>query len=248
MLRETNGEKRKTKNGTSAALSFFAFRFSFFAPLALRFFAFRLSLFVLPVLTLTGCEVLGVAAYKIAGPPAVEAKYIPDKEKPMLVLVENYQHQTAGAATADVLAHYLADDLESHRIAPIIPFKKLQSLRDAKPADYPTMPITAIGKETGAQQVLYVQLHSSDVTPLAGGEAFTGQSAATVKVVDVATGQTLWPTDIAAGYSVAASTRLGEAGAQTPQDVRQRLNHQLTDEISRLFRKWKPDDLSEGEG
>ena len=120
--------------------------------------------------------------------------------------------------------------------------------RDAKPAEYSIMPITAIGKEVGAEQVLYVQLQSSDVTPLAGGEAFNGQSAATVKVVDVATGQTLWPTDIAAGYTVAASTRLGEAGAQTPQDVRQLLNLQLTDEISRLFRKWKPDDLSGEEG
>jgi len=196
------------------------------------------------ILTGAGCGVLGVAAYKIAGPPAVEAKYVPDKTRPMLVLVENYQHQSAGSATSDVLAHYLGRDLQDHQVAPIVPPEKLQSLRDQRGGEFSTMSITSIGQAVGADQVLYVQLQSSDVTPLAGGDAFTGQAAATVKLVDARNGQTLWPTDVSNGYGVSASVRAGAERATTPQDVRRELNLQLTDQISKLFRKWKPDDLS----
>ena len=49
----------------------------------------------------TGCQALGVLTYKIFGPAAVPAKYVPDRERPMLVLVENYQHQSSGAAAGD---------------------------------------------------------------------------------------------------------------------------------------------------
>jgi hypothetical protein len=204
----------------------------------------RGALAIALAVSLAGCQLLGLAAYKIAGPPDVPAKYVPDKTKPMLVLVENYEHQSAGAAASDLLAHYLARDLQDHQIAPVVSLEELQALRDAKGAEFARMSITAIGKELGAAQVLYVQLHSSDVTPLQGGESFTGQSAATVKVVDVGDGNTLWPTEISAGYAVVAHVQVGAANAQDPQDVRRQLNLKLSEQISKLFRKWKPDDMS----
>ena len=80
-----------------------------------------------------------------------------------------------------------------------------------------------------------------------GGDALSGQIAASVKVVDVASGDTLWPTDIAeeAGYPVSASTKLGTGGraggAGSVADVRQHLYLQLSDEIARLFYKWQPE-------
>ena len=190
-----------------------------------------------------GCQALGVLTYKIFGPAAVPAKYVPDKKRPMLVLVENYQHQSSGAAASDLLGQYVARELQTYKTAPIIPPEKLQALRDERGEDFRTMSITAIGQAVGAEQVLYVQLQSSDVTPLAGGESFSGQSAATVRVVDVANGETLWPSDLTAGYGVSASVKLG-ATAKSVQDVRLALNQQLAGEISRLFRKWKPDDMS----
>ena len=41
-----------------------------------------------------GCNVVGVVAYKVAGPPKVPAKYVPPKE-PMVVLVERYNAPSA---------------------------------------------------------------------------------------------------------------------------------------------------------
>ena len=54
---------------------------------------------------LTGCQVLGLAAYKLHGPAKVPAKYLPQR-KPMLVLVENYRHQSSVNAHADVLVDH----------------------------------------------------------------------------------------------------------------------------------------------
>jgi hypothetical protein len=78
------------------------------------------------------------------------------------------------------------------------------------------------------------------------GDAVTGQTAATVKIVDVATGDTLWPAaggDASeAGYPVGASAKIGDANSTNPQDVRHRMYAQLSHQIARLFHKWQPED------
>jgi hypothetical protein len=204
--------------------------------------AIRYLLWTIPAFALVGCTVLGVGAYKLMGPPANPAKYTPDKT-PMLVLVENYQYQTSANSHADILSRQLFGAMEMHDVAPMIPPEKLQELRDAKPLEFSTMPINRIGQEAGATQVLYVELKSSDIDPLLGGEAYQGKAVATVKIVDAATGDTIWPTDISGGYPVAASTKLGTKTGATPMAVRQKLYVQLADEISKLFYKWRPEDM-----
>ena len=197
------------------------------------------------LLLLPGCAVLGVAAYKIAGPAKVPAQYVPEK-RPMLVLVENYEHQSSVNSHADLLGYMLVKELGERKIVPLVPLEKLQELRDARAAEFPTMSMAAIGRELGADQILYVQLHRSDVTPMAGGggsDALTGQTAASVKVVDVGTGDTLWPGGAGAegGYPVSAATKLGAHNGANVQDVRQRMYAQLSHDIVKLFYKWQPD-------
>ena len=208
---------------------------------ALLFIIHHSALIVIPLL-LSGCEVLGVAAYKLHGPAKVPAQYVPAKQ-PMLVLVENFQHQSSVNAHADLLGRMIVKDLEQKKVAPLVSLDKLQALRDAKRAEFPKMSMAAIGREVGASQILYVQLQRSDVNPMSGGDVLTGQTSATVKVVDVATGNTLWPADIAAeaGYPVGAGTRLGADNGANVQDVRQRMYAKLSHEIARLFYKWQPE-------
>ena len=213
------------------------------ARLLLPFFLLPFSFFLL--LSLPGCTALGVAAYKLHGPAKVPAMYVP-QPKPMLVLVENYQHQSSVNAHADLLGRMLVKELEARRIAPLVSLDQLQALRDARPREFQTMSMASIGREVGAEQILYVQLHRSDVSAVAGGDALTGQTAASVKVVDVATGDTLWPGDAGgeAGYPVAAATQLGannRAGGGNVQDVRQRMYFDLSHQIARLFYKWQPE-------
>ena len=225
MQRKTKNEKRKT-----AARKVFVLC------------AFRFSLFVFFFSLPAGCEALGVAAYKLHGPPKVPAEYVP-AQRPMLVLVENYQHQSSVNAHADLLGRMLVKELEARNVAPLVSLDKLQELRDARPGDFQTMSMASIGREVGAEQILYVQLHNSDVTPMSGGDALTGQTAASVKVVDVATGDTLWPGGVAgeAGYPVSAATKLGTSSGGNVQDVRQRMYVDLSHQIARLFYKWQPE-------
>jgi hypothetical protein len=199
--------------------------------------------FAILLLLLSGCQVLGVLAYKVHGPPKVPAQYVPAK-KPMLVLVENYEHQSSVNAHADLLAHMLVKELGERKIAPLVSLETLQALRDDKPAEFPKMSMASIGREVGADQILYVQLHRSDVTPMAGGNSLTGQTAASVKVVDVPSGDTLWPggAGAEAGYPVAAATKLGTNSGANVADVRQRMYAQLSHDIAKLFYKWQPEE------
>src|SRR5690348_14928114 len=123
---------------------------------AVRMFVFILlpSSFIL--FSAAGCTALGVAAYKLHGPAKVPAQYVP-QQKPMLVLVENYEHQSSVNAHADLLAHMLVKELGERKIAPLVSLETLQGLRDAKPAEFPKMSMAAIGREVGADQILYVQ-------------------------------------------------------------------------------------------
>jgi len=191
---------------------------------------------------LSGCQIAGVAAYKLAGPPKNPAKYTP-AQTPMLVLVENYQQQSAASPQADMLARDLFAVLNDHGVAPLIPPEKLQELRDAKPFEFPTMPLTRIAQAVEAHQVLYVQLGGSESHPLLGGQGFQGHASASVKIVDAASGETLWPTEAAGGYPVAVSTKMGIDAVPSPMAVQQKLYIQLADEIARLFYKWSPEDM-----
>jgi hypothetical protein len=206
--------------------------------------AFRFPLFALlfSLLLMSGCSAAGVLAYKLAGPPKVEAKYVPDKTAPMLVLVENYKNPSATQAHAELLSAYLAEDLTANDVAPLVPEEKLRELRDARPADFQQMSVASLARATGAEQVLYVQLHDANVAPLQGTDSLQGSAHATVKMIDGKTGQTLWPLDSETGYPVAARTQLGTDGGTDPMDVRQRMYRDLALQIGRLLHKWQPDD------
>ncbi len=192
-------------------------------------------------LSLSGCSAIGVLAYKVYGPPKIEAKYTPAKA-PTLVLVENYQHQSSARGDADLLARYLADDLAANNVAPMVDLDRLTALRDAKPMEYPKMSISGIGQTLAAKQVIYVRLLNSDVTPLPGGEALQGSANVRVKLVDADTGETIWPTDLADGYPLSATTKLGSHSTANAMDVRERLYHNLADQAAKLFYKWTPED------
>jgi hypothetical protein len=196
---------------------------------------------LLLAIVLGGCAMASVALYKFSGPPDVPAKYVPAQE-PTVLLVENYRHQSSVNAQAETLARLLADDLEAHKVAPLVPIDEIQALRDAHPKDFPTMTVVQIAQALHAKQVIYVELRNADVSPLAGGTGYTGEATAMVKVIDGITGQTAWPIEYNDGYAVSTQTKMGSKNYPTPADVRNVLYAQLTDEISKLFHKWKPQD------
>ncbi|HZZ43871.1 MAG TPA: hypothetical protein VFE58_13120 [Tepidisphaeraceae bacterium] len=212
------------------------------------------SLLSLFCLFLAGCNIVGAGAVvgeKIFGPAAVDAEYKLGTE-PVLILVENYRNPLGALSDSEEVSQFVVDALhenlkETDKDKPakinIIDPEKLLEYQNAHPIEYAKMKIPDIGRALGAKQVLYVDLMVSGVDATPGSELLRAKFAANVKVVDVATGQTRWPNDMAHGTPVA-----WESKPQRPTDevypaaVRERALRVGSDHIARLFYKWKPDD------
>jgi hypothetical protein len=194
---------------------------------------------------ITGCTAASAIGYKFAGPPAVPARYVPPKE-PMLVLVENYRATGGGSTDAEMLARHLVEELKEHKVAPLVPLDALYALRTERADGYRKMSMSAVGRETGAKQVLYVDVQQSSIGAPPGSDLLKGRVAVQVRVVDVATGATRWPTEAAEGIPLAYETPLPRADVNTSEAmVRQHMHEQMALRIGRLFYKWKPTDSSE---
>ena len=189
-----------------------------------------------------GCNLVGAAAYKITGPPKVQPQYKP-AATPMLVLVENPRQPSAASIDADLVARYLSDELSVNHVAPLIDPARLQALRDAQGSDFAKLSITAIGRQLGAEQVLYVQLASNSITRVVGDEGVQGSATARVRLIDAKTGQTLWPADLSNGAELTAATSIGTDNAASAMDLRQHLYRDLASQIARLFYAWRPEDM-----
>lgn len=196
------------------------------------------------LMILCGCNAGGAIAYKVVGPPDVPAKYVP-KPEPMLVFVENYQHPSSAVTDSEILGRFLVSNLKANKIGPLIELEQLREYRAAHaPAQISKLSVAAIGRELGAKQVLYVNIVNNSVELLMGGDALRGQAAVRVKIVDVESGETRWPQDMADGYPIAYATQLGGEGrGDTEMTIKQHVYATIADRTAKLFYKWKPEEM-----
>jgi len=189
---------------------------------------------------LGGCSAAGAIMHKVAGPPAVPAKFVP-APKPLLVLVENYSRQSSGHADEDLLARYVEGELKEHKVAPVVDSTKLRELRMARPGDFHELSISNLGRKVGAEQVLYVNIVESRIEPLLGDESVRTQTSVRVKMIDVSNGETRWPTDMEAGFPLEYKSEWGTGIGRSEMEIKQGIYRALSDRIAKLFYKWKPD-------
>jgi len=202
----------------------------------------------LPLLLLfaAACGPIGAIAYKLQPDPTQEARY-KLKDRPTAILVENYENPDLAANDSELLTRDLYDritkvEVDKKKLATFVPFQKVLDLRNSKPKDFPTMTMSQIGKAVGAEQIIYVDLQNGGVAPLGTGAAMQGKAHAMVKVIDVATGDTLWPTDMAEGFPVNAQTNpLAGQEVTSYNAVREQLYDTMGDQIAKLFYKYTID-------
>jgi len=189
-----------------------------------------------------GCNVVGAVAYKVAGPIPIEAKYTPAKE-PMVVVVERFNAPSSSMTESETLAREIFRELSEHEVAQQIDPIMIVSLRDTDSAKFKKMTVSQIGAAVTAKQVLYVNLTAASIDSADGGVMFRGTMAGRVKVIDVATGATLWPTDAADGYPIAGDIKPTLASDRaTPEAARLQLIRKMAIGTARLFYKYQPDD------
>jgi hypothetical protein len=176
-------------------------------------------------------------------PQYTAAKYVPDKDKPMLVWAENYRDPSGGAVMdADELARLVFDDLEQHKVAPMVSPERAMELRSRDREQFRQMPITLMGQDVGARRVLYISV-TNTATDSNGGtrDMLRASATALVRVVDVQSGATVWPPAASDGYPVSATTPVTHLGDGIDEgSVRESLQQQLGVQIARLFYKHDP--------
>jgi hypothetical protein len=215
--------------------------------------AIRNLLLLATCLALPGCNLVGaggVLAHKVLGPSAVDPVYTLGPE-PVVVVVENFRNPVGAMADAEEVTAMVIKDLRENLKADkddppkvnVIDQEKLIELQNGRPSEYGRMKIPQIGKAVGAKQVLYVDLITSGVEITPGSDLLRGRFFARVKVIDVATGQTKFPTDVPDGVPVSWGTKPQRITDRVyPAAVRVRALRVGSNYVSRLFYKWKPED------
>jgi hypothetical protein len=200
------------------------------------------------LLSTAGCTIIGAVAAKVGPEPMVPAMFMPAKDEPLVVIVENYHNPASMRLEADNIARLVSEQLTVNGVALVVDPQKLVTLRQNQGAAYRQMPLDAIGKAVGATQIVYVDLERIDVDQALASETLTGEASARVRIVDEE-GELLWPIDSAGGFPVSVKIdpqRNATGGANEPQ-VRQRLHASLSDRIAKLFYSWQTDGSDEAE-
>ncbi len=199
-----------------------------------------LSLFCL---LLTGCNIVGAMSYAVSGPPMQPAQFKPAR-RPTLVMVESYSAPSGVMIDGDRFASLLTEQLRVNDVVPTVAPAALYGLRERSGANFSKLTVSQIGRELGADQVIYVDLLGSGIEQ-AGGTMMRGKMSMRIRIIDTQSAAILWPVDAADGLPVVYSTpmqRLTET--DNPEILKTRMLNLMAMKTARLFYDWKPADLS----
>jgi hypothetical protein len=196
-------------------------------------------------ITTGGCSMLGAGLAKTIGDPSIPAQYTL-QQTPLVIMVENYRNPDLSAADAELLARTLYKKLDAKKLAPLVPYEKILNLRNLRPADFRKMSVAAIGRDVGADQILYIDFQAGGLVAEGSGNVYQGKATVLVKVIDAKTGESRWPIEAAEGRIVTAETNLTQGtDTRNAGRVRIALYDKLADTIARLFYKYKLDEVPE---
>lgn len=201
---------------------------------------------------LTSCAVPGAIAYKVFGPDAVKPEYTPPPTEPILIFAEDYENQSIATYESEEITRVIAQAFKEHKVAPVIDPEKLPNLLNPGHGVATTSPkpqsITTIGRQLGAARILYIDIVDNAMESLGGTQMLRGKLTLRVRMIDVASGKTVFPANSIDGTYLTATTPYTEVHAGvTPQSLRQKLCMQLGQSIARLFYPYKPDEVDTGD-
>jgi len=200
---------------------------------------------------LSGCEGPAAIAEILTGEgEKIKAQYTL-QPRPTLILVDDPQDHFEGPHLTAVVAAAAALHLTENKAAPpFIDPKKLNEVREQLGKRYNKTPIDEIGRRTGAEVVIYVEvegastrLSASLYRPIAGAQ---------VKVIDVVNKRRLFPktgrlvaTDTVSGHQV--SVQMDPVSVESPtrateQVVLRALAETMGLQVSQLFYDWRDND------
>jgi len=144
---------------------------------------------------LAGCTVGGFIAANVL-PETIDALYEPTNRKTVIVVDDPDKLLPSVPLMGVTAARVEATLKEQEVITEFVPSNQVDALRFAN-AEFETWPIDRIGREVGAEQVIYIRIERFAIITTPD----TTQPTATyrVRVVESKTGQRLFPVDTKAG-------------------------------------------------
>ncbi len=206
--------------------------------------ALQASLLIAIVAFANGCAVIGVPLHSAFGDPPIPAQFEPAKV-PTLVLVENPRSPGDVQVDADQIAQQVCEELRTKAKMEIIDPDKVAQLREEDPRKFHAMFITDIGKAVGAKQVIYVDLIESAVTGDLTQTTVQAQAVAHVRVVDIASGNAVWPASPPDGKEMSNKMDFDSTDSSRAVAMHMELLTQLSSQISKLFYTWKADNQTQ---
>lgn len=186
------------------------------------------------LVTTTGCEMAGFVADVVTGGGTLPAVYeLP--AKPTVIFVDDPKQKLSSHDLAGRIASRIGHTLTDESAVPQVISPDLVIQKQAENPDFSKWAIAKIGREVGAEQVVYVLITRYDLT--ADGQIYDPVGEVRVKVVDVDTGIRLFPKTPEAGYPVLSELDYSDVvGASTTDIVIGRnLADQLARDLSVLF-------------
>ncbi len=187
---------------------------------------------------MTGCNVLTPVAYAIHGPEKIMPGYTLDKNLKTVVFVDDPSSRVmqrrlrfaiADRATKELLAKRVLVDM-------IDPRGVLTAASNERHGEQ--MSISDLGKTVGADIVIYAVVTEFSLTPETG--SYIPQASLRVKIVDVATGKRVWPSDESGQLiSIQIPQRPGTSptGPAAKLQVEQQLSERAGLGLAQLFYK-----------
>ncbi len=194
------------------------------------------------IAALPGCNLIALGADAVAGSRQA-AKYKLDPTRPVLVFVDDPLGVFVNPLFPRTVAANAQFHLLEHRVAErLIPQDELDTYTRGKGDAFATTPVDTVGRDLGAEQVIYVRLESLAVSTEPGETRPT--LIADVRVIDALTGERLWPDTPATLNGAAPGFRLvtqlshgSQTGNRTPSaaETYRAVSERLGRDTARLF-------------
>ena len=132
------------------------------------------------------------------------------------------------------------NEWQQHALAPLVEADALESLRTKMGAGFKRMSISEVGRALGAEQVLYVNVKDARIELT--GDMIRGNAKVFAKIVDVKTGEALWPAASTVGQQVDSQSEYMTRGDGIHEsNVMDQTRQTIAEDLVRLFYKFSPE-------
>ena len=210
---------------------------------------FTTMVVMLAVISACGCEGASILAEAFTG-RTIKAVFVP-QDRPTLVLVDDPQMRLGDPSLPLYIASSIGLELQREKvITEVVPLEKLVALSSQLGEKYARTPVSRIGKQLGARQVIHVNIDVVDFGHDPG--LLRPVAEAQVKLIDSDTGKRLFPqledaetTDVAALPSPGRVVRTElwfrhQDDERTLRAIRRKLADHIARDVARLFHDYHP--------